>query len=255
MTTPSLRYTYGIHACAAAIKALTHTTGCQLMLLEGRLEGRLWALSREAEFREIPVVRTSKEQLQALSGSSQHQGVILAMSGESSILKDWSESDLPELLQNPKGRAPLILVLDQITDPHNLGACLRTADGAGVDCVIVPKDHSAKITPAVEKVASGAAHTVPLIAVTNLARTLETLKNAGVWLVGMAGEAESLLYEIDLQGPIALLMGSEGEGLRRLTKSHADYLAKLPMQGSVSSLNVSVATGIALYECVRQRGL
>ncbi len=148
---------------------------------------------------------------------------------------------------------PLLLVLDGVTDPHNLGACLRSADAAGVDAVIVPRDRSAGLTPVVRKVASGAAESVPLYVVTNLARTLDELKQAGVWLVGAAGEAAQSLYEVDLAGPIALLLGAEGRGLRRLTRERCDFLVKIPMAGAVESLNVSVAAGVCLFEARRQR--
>jgi 23S rRNA (guanosine2251-2'-O)-methyltransferase len=154
-----------------------------------------------------------------------------------------------EALDHP----PLVLVLDGVTDPHNLGACLRSADAAGVDAVILPKDKSASVTPVVRKVACGAAETVPLHAATNLARVLKGLKERGIWLYGAAGEARSSLYAQDLTGPAALVLGSEGAGLRRLTREHCDFLVHLPMAGAVSSLNVSVATGVCLFEVVRQR--
>jgi len=159
---------------------------------------------------------------------------------------------LEELLERSE-RAPLILVLDGVTDPHNLGACLRTADAAGVTAVVIPKDKSATLTPVVRKVACGAAEVIPLVAVTNLARTLEKLQQRGLWVVGTAGEAEQQIYQQDLTGPLVMIMGAEGKGMRRLTRDHCDFLVKLPMAGSVSSLNVSVATGVCLFEAVRQR--
>jgi 23S rRNA (guanosine2251-2'-O)-methyltransferase len=159
---------------------------------------------------------------------------------------------LDELLERTEG-PPLILVLDGVTDPHNLGACLRTADAAGALAVIVPKDKSATLTPVVRKVACGAAEVIPLVAVTNLARTLEKLQQRGLWVVGTAGEAEQEIYQQDLTGPLVMIMGAEGKGMRRLTREHCDFLVKLPMAGSVSSLNVSVATGVCLFEAVRQR--
>jgi 23S rRNA (guanosine2251-2'-O)-methyltransferase len=149
---------------------------------------------------------------------------------------------------------PFLLILDGVQDPHNLGACLRSADGAGVHGIIAPRDRSVALTPTVRKVASGAAETVPFIQVTNLARTLKWLKDEGVWLIGTAGEATQTLYEIDLRGALAIVMGGEGKGLRRLTREQCDILVKLPMAGSVESLNVSVASAISLYEAVRQRG-
>jgi 23S rRNA (guanosine2251-2'-O)-methyltransferase len=146
-------------------------------------------------------------------------------------------------------------VLDGVTDPHNLGACLRTAEAAGVDAVIVPKDKSALLSPTARKVACGAAEVIPFIAVTNLARTLKQLQQAGIWVLGAAGEATQSLYQSDLKGPLALVMGSEGNGMRRLTREHCDILFSIPMAGEVSSLNVSVATGVTLFEAVRQRRL
>ena len=148
---------------------------------------------------------------------------------------------------------PFLLILDGVTDPHNLGACLRNADAAGIDAVIVPKDNAASITAAVSKVACGAAEVMPLFQVTNLARTMKQLQQKGIWLFGAAGEANCGLYEADLKGPMALVMGAEGQGLRRLTREQCDTLISIPMTGYVSSLNVSVATGICLFEAVRQR--
>ena len=146
-----------------------------------------------------------------------------------------------------------MLVLDGVTDPHNLGACLRTADAAGVHAVIVPKDRSASLTPVVSKVACGAAETVPFIQVTNLARTLKRLQQRGIWLAGLAGEAEQTLYQANLHGPLAVVMGAEGQGLRRLTRETCDFLLRIPMHGLIESLNVSVATGVVLFEALRQR--
>jgi len=159
---------------------------------------------------------------------------------------------LEEVLERTE-TPPLILVLDGVTDPHNLGACLRTADAAGATAVVVPKDKSATLTPVVRKVACGAAEVIPLVAVTNLSRTLEKLQQRGLWVVGTAGEAEQEIYQQDLTGPLVMIMGAEGKGMRRLTREHCDFLVKLPMAGSVSSLNVSVATGVCLFEAVRQR--
>ena len=162
------------------------------------------------------------------------------------------ETSLYELLETSK-EDPFLLVLDCVQDPHNLGACLRTADAVGVQAVIVPKDRSVSLTPTVRHIACGAAESVPLIVVTNLVRTLKELKNMGVWLVGTADDADKSLYEIDLSGPLAIVMGAEGKGLRRLTREQCDFLAYLPMKGKVECLNVSVATGVCLYEALRQR--
>ena len=163
-----------------------------------------------------------------------------------------TEDDLEELVL-AAGRDVLLLVLDGVQDPHNLGACLRCADAAGVSAVIAPKDRAAGLTPVVRKVAAGAAETVPFVQVTNLARTLKRLKELGVWIVGTEGEAGKDLYEADLKGPLAIVMGAEGAGMRRLTREGCDFSVRLPMRGVVESLNVSVATGIVLYEALRQR--
>ena len=178
-----------------------------------------------------------------------HQGVA-ALCQYRDTVKD--EAFLAKLLDN-LDHPPLLLVLDEVTDPHNLGACLRTADAAGADAVIVPKDNSATMNMTVRKVASGAAEKVNLVAVTNLARTLAALQERGIWISGAAGEADHSLYHADFTGPVAIVMGSEGKGLRRLTREHCDYLISIPMAGVVSSLNVSVAAGVCLFEAVRQR--
>ncbi len=177
-----------------------------------------------------------------------HQGVVASVRP----LPEYNESNIISLLEKSK-KPGLILILDGVTDPHNLGACLRSADAAGVDFVLIPKDKSASITPVVSKVACGAAESIPLVRVTNLARAMELLKEHGVWIYGAAGEAQSSIYQLDCSSTIALVMGAEGEGLRRLTRERCDGLFSLPMLGSVSSLNVSVATGISLFEVVRQR--
>ena len=163
----------------------------------------------------------------------------------------YDEDDLAPLLEGKSD--PIVLILDCVQDPHNLGACLRTADAAGVAMVVMPKDKSAPISETVIRVACGGAENVPLVRVTNLARAMDKLKDLGVWLVGTADEAKQSLYDIDLKGPIGLVMGAEGPGMRRLTGEHCDFLAKLPMSGRVECLNVSVATGVCLFECVRQR--
>jgi 23S rRNA (guanosine2251-2'-O)-methyltransferase len=163
------------------------------------------------------------------------------------------EGDLPELLEGKTDA--LVLILDCIQDPHNLGACLRTADAAGVTCVIMPKDKSAPITETVLRVSCGGAENVPIVRVTNLARAMEKLKELGVWLVGTADEATQSIYDMDLKGPSGIVMGAEGEGMRRLTGEHCDFLVRIPMAGRVECLNVSVATGVCLFEAVRQRRL
>ena len=180
--------------------------------------------------------------------SGVHQGIVAAVSES----REWTEDDLLSQLAG-SDKPPFLLVLDGVTDPHNLGACMRTADAVGVQAVIVPKDKSASLTPVARKVACGAAETVPFVRVTNLARFLRTLKDQGVWLIGTAGEAKATLFQADFNGPFALVMGAEGKGMRRLTREHCDQLINIPMLGHVDSLNVSVATGVCLYEALRQR--
>jgi len=177
-----------------------------------------------------------------------HQGVVAAVSES----QEWTEDDLLTHLA-ASDKPPFLLVLDGVTDPHNLGACMRTCDAVGVQAVIAPKDKSASLTAVARKVACGAAETVPFVRVTNLARFLRTIKDQGVWLIGTAGEADATLYQADFKGPIALVMGAEGAGMRRLTREHCDQLINIPMLGHVDSLNVSVATGVCLYEALRQR--
>ena len=196
----------------------------------------------------IVIEKLSTQQMNQRFAEFNHQGIVAS----ASPLPDYNESHLLALLESSKSPA-LILILDGITDPHNLGACLRTADATGVDFVLIPKDKSASITPVVSKVACGAAESIPLVRVTNLVRSMDLLKEQGVWIYGAAGEAEHSLYQTDCTGTIAIVMGAEGEGLRRLTREHCDGLFSLPMAGSVDSLNVSVATGVSLYEVLRQR--
>lgn len=195
----------------------------------------------------IPVQRIDAKKLDKLFEDQNHQGV-MAKIKPTAIL---TEAEIPRLVRS--SAKPLFLILDGVQDPHNLGACLRTADGAGVTAVIVPKDNAVGITPVVRKVASGAADTVPLVQVSNLARVMRELQDLGVWIVGTTADTEQTIYEIDLNGSIAIVLGAEGVGMRQLTAKHCDFLAKLPMLGQVESLNVSVATGVCLYEAVRQR--
>ena len=202
----------------------------------------------------VSVLPCAKSELDALV-IGRHQGVVAVLDTTAGAEAGgmMSEADLTEHLSQVT--LPLILILDGVTDPHNLGACLRSADAAGVTAVVFPKDKSADVNDVARKVASGAAETVPWVRVTNLARTIESLKQAGVWVIGTDGGAERTLYEQDLSGPCALVLGSEGAGMRRLTRDLCDFIVKLPMTGSVSSLNVSVAAGVCLFEAVRQRGL
>ena len=220
----------------------------ELLVQADRKDRRMQELRDLAKSNKIGVQEMSKADLDKL-GVRGHQGVVATVSGGKDAL---SEQDLSALLAAAPA-APLLLVLDGVTDPHNLGACLRSADAAGVTAVIVPKDKAVGLTPVVRKVASGAAETVPLVVVTNLARCLQSLQDQGIWLVGTDDEATVSLYEQDLTGPMAIVMGSEGAGLRRLTRECCDHLVSIPMAGELSSLNVSVATGVTLFEAVRQR--
>lgn len=237
---------YGVHAVEALLRHHPKRVK-QLWLAEGRQDPRVQALVQLAGETRVPVGQRERRELDEWA-EGVHQGVV----AEVSPSQVWGENFLDELLARNES-VPLLLVLDGVTDPHNLGACLRTADAAGVQAVIVPKDKSATLNATVRKVACGAAEVVPLVAVTNLARTLEKLQQQGLWIVGTAGEATQEIFDLDLRGPSVLVMGAEGKGMRRLTREHCDYLAKLPMGGSVSSLNVSVATGVCLFEAVRQR--
>lgn len=237
---------YGVHAVQGLLQHHPKRVK-QIWLSEGRSEPRIQALLALAAENRVPVGQAERRELDAWV-EGVHQGVV----AEVSPSQVWGEAMLDEMLERAE-QPPLILVLDGVTDPHNLGACLRTADAAGATAVVIPRDKSATLTAVVRKVACGAAEVIPLVAVTNLARTLEKLQQRGLWIVGTAGEAEQELYQQDLTGPIAIVMGAEGKGMRRLTREHCDFLVKLPMAGSVSSLNVSVATGVCLFEAVRQR--
>lgn len=220
----------------------------ELLVENGQRNPRVHELAERAKALKIPVHHRPREQLEKLGGEARHQGV--AARYEAPPLA--SEHDLPALLEKAGGEA-LVLVLDGVTDPHNLGACLRSSAAAKVTAVVVPKDRAVGLTPVVRRASAGGADRVPLVAVTNLARTLRALKDAGVWITGLAGDTDTSLYAIDLKGPVALVLGSEGEGMRRLTRETCDFVAKIPMPGAMESLNVSVAAGIVLFEALRQR--
>lgn len=251
-----MNYIYGIHAVDSLLRRNPKSVQ-SLLLQTGREDKRIAALLELAQNQGVTVMREPRADLDKIV-SGRHQGVVarvseVAPSEETGNSNLWRESDLLQAVENKNGPV-LILVLDGVTDPHNLGACLRSADAAGVDAVVVPKDNSADLTPVVRKVACGAAEVVPFVRVTNVSRTLQALQERGVWLYGTDGDAEKSIYNSELTGSIALVMGAEGKGMRRLTREQCDYLIHLPMAGSVSSLNVSVATGIFLFEVVRQRG-
>lgn len=237
---------YGLHAVQALLKSAPQRAE-ELLVLRGRDDQRVQKIVQQVRALELPVRLQTRAELDTLCDGN-HQGVVLlARPG-----KLHDESYLWELLAGLEV-APFLLILDGVTDPHNLGACLRSADAAGVQAVVVPKDNSAGMNETVRKVACGAAESVPLIPVTNLARTMKQLQEQGIWIVGTAGEATVPVFEAPFTGALALVMGAEGAGMRRLTREHCDHLVYIPMAGSVSSLNVSVATGICLFEAVRQR--
>lgn len=243
---------YGLHAVQALLKSSPQKVQ-ELLLLRGRKDQKLQKIIRQAEQNDIAIRFVDRKALDEKVGDEgNHQGAVAICAGETRV---YDEAYLKSLLQqlDEKSEAPFLLILDGVTDPHNLGACLRSAEAAGVHAVIAPKDNAAGLTPTARKVACGAAEVLPFITVTNLARTLKMLQQAGVWIFGAAGEAEQDVYQSSLTGPIALVMGAEGPGMRRLTRENCDHLIKIPMAGEVSSLNVSVATGVCLFEAVRQR--
>ena len=239
----------GIHAVRTALKHGVDRID-SLWFDAARRDRRLRQLIDQARAAGLKPQASDKAALDRMTSGANHQGVVAHGEMPTSL----GESALDDLLGSLH-EAPLLLVLDGVTDPHNLGACLRSADGAGAHAVITPRDRAGGLTPVVCKVASGAAETIPFVQVTNLARTLRHLQDAHrVFVVGTSGEADSELFHADLTGPLALVMGAEGEGMRRLTRETCDQLVRLPMAGHVESLNVSVATGVCLYEAVRQRG-
>ena len=238
---------YGIHAVSALLDQAPKRLQ-ELLLLQQRDVQRLRALEARATEHGINSRRVAREALDELVDGN-HQGAVARCVPRQTM----PENQLAAFVAAVDG-TPLLLLLDGVTDPHNLGACLRSAEASGAHAVIIPKDKSADITALVRKIASGAAEFIAVFKVTNLARTMADLQQQGIWLVGLAGEAETSLYDIDLSGPVGLVLGAEGSGLRRLTREKCDYLAGIPMPGSVASLNVSVATGVCLFEAVRQRG-
>lgn len=237
---------FGIHAVQALLDSDPQRFQ-EVFILKGRDDRRLQTLVKALEAQGIVIQVASKQVLDNKSEGAVHQGIIARVKPG----RQYQEGDLPDLLASLD--SPFLLILDGVTDPHNLGACMRSADAAGVHAIILPKDRSAQLNATAKKVASGAAEHIPLIRVTNLARTMRVLQEANVWIVGTAGEADHTLYQSKMTGPMALVMGAEGEGMRRLTREHCDELISIPMAGSVSSLNVSVATGVCLFEAVRQR--
>lgn len=246
MTTTNL---FGIHAVQAALEYSPQKIR-KAWVDNQRQDARLKPVVDELAAIGIHPEKIERKKLERMADGKNHQGIIIAVELPPMRDEDQLKRDV-EALED----MPFYLVLDQVQDPHNLGACLRTADAVGVHGIIVTKDNAAGITPTVCKVASGAAETVPVYQVTNLARTLRWLKEQNIWVMGTAGEAEQTIYEMKLDMPLALVMGAEGSGMRHLTRQHCDFLVKLPMLGQVESLNVSVAAGVMLYEVLRQKQL
>ncbi|MEY4760538.1 MAG: hypothetical protein RLZZ200_394 [Pseudomonadota bacterium] len=241
-----LQSVYGLHAVRALL-AKDPSRVRRLCLQRGRDDPRSREVEQLAQRAGLKPERVDGEQIKRWVGDVVHQGVVAQVEP----LKPWVEEDLIEALAGRKD--PIVLVLDSVTDPHNLGACLRSADACGAVAVVVPKDRAAGLNATVRKVAAGAAETTPIVTVTNLVRALKLMQDAGLWIVGAAGEGDKLAYDVDLKGPVALVLGAEGTGLRELTRKTCDVLVRLPQLGSVESLNVSVATGMLLYEALRQR--
>jgi len=241
----SQRVLFGFHAITVRMKTAPKSV-IELHVEANRRDARMRSFVDRARESGIKIVETDGDRLDKMAGTSRHQGVVARVEV---VAMPHSLDEVIEAVEGP----PLLLVLDGVTDPHNLGACLRVADGAGAHAVVAPKDHAVGVNATVAKVASGAAETVPYIMVTNLARTLNELKDFDIRVIGTSDDAELTLYDIDLTGPIAFVLGSEGDGMRQLTRKTCDQLVRIPMAGAVESLNVSVAAAVCLYEALRQR--
>jgi 23S rRNA (guanosine2251-2'-O)-methyltransferase len=242
----SSKLLFGFHAVGVRLKTAPASVN-EVFVDVARRDQRMRQLVERAQAAGVRVVDSDDARLTQLAGAPRHQGVVARVAP---LPQTHSLDDLLDAVDGP----PLLLVLDGVTDPHNLGACLRVADGAGVHAVVAPKDHAVGLNATVAKVASGAAETVPYLMVTNLARTLNELKERDILVVGTSDDAPITLYEADLKGAVALVLGAEGKGLRQLTRKTCDVLVRIPMLGAVESLNVSVASGVCLYEARRQRG-
>ena len=241
----SPRILFGFHAITVRMKTAPKSV-IELHVEANRRDARMRSFVDRARESNIRIVETDGERLDKLAGTSRHQGVVARVEV---VAMPHSLDEVVESIEGP----PLLLVLDGVTDPHNLGACLRVADGAGAHAIVAPKDHAVGVNATVAKVASGAAETVPYIMVTNLARTLNELKDFDIRVIGTSDDAEQDLYDLDLTGPVAFVLGSEGDGMRQLTRKTCDQLVRIPMAGAVESLNVSVAAAVCLYEALRQR--
>ena len=240
---------FGFHAVGVRIKTSPQSV-FEVFFDVSRRDARMRQFVDRAKEAGIRLIESDGLRLAKMCGSHGHQGVVARVDAVPQVK---SLDELLEQLEAAGEESPLLLVLDGVTDPHNLGACLRVADGAGAHAVIAPKDHAAGISATVAKVASGAAETMPYFMVTNLARTLGELKERNIWCIGTSDDAEKTIYDVDLKGPVALVLGAEGEGMRQLTRKTCDELVRIPMRGAVESLNVSVASGVCLYEALRQR--
>jgi len=238
---------YGLHAVRTMLQRHPERVTA-VRVAEQRDDPRAREIGELARQKQIPLQRVDAQVLKQKLGDAAHQGVV----ADIRPLPPWTEDDLLTALQT--ATAPLVLALDGVQDPHNLGACLRTADACGALAVVVPRDRAAHVTPVVRKVAVGAAETTPVVSVTNLVRTLKLLKEAGLWVIGADAAAPNRAHEVDLKGGVVLVLGAEGAGLRHLTAQTCDWMVRLPLLGAVESLNVSVAAGMLLYEAVRQRG-
>lgn len=242
----------GINAVAAAIEHDADNVR-EVLIEAGARNPRIGEIETSARRKDIDVRRVAQNALDGVAGGLRHQGAVARYAAA----RTWDEHELPTLVEAAAGRA-LLLVLDGVQDPHNLGACLRSAAAAGATAVVIPRDKAVQVNATVRKTSAGAADSVPVVRVTNLSRTLRDLQKLGVWIYGLAGDAPASLYAIDLRGNVALVLGGEADGLRRLTREHCDQLVTIPMPGvaasaGVESLNVSVATGVTLFEAVRQR--
>lgn len=241
---------FGFHAVGVRLKTAPASV-LEVYFDASRRDARMRQFIDRAREAEVRLIEADGLRLAKLAGSHGHQGVAALVQP---VAQARSLDDLLDQMEHAEGaEPPLLLVLDGVTDPHNLGACLRVADGAGAHAVIAPKDHAAGLNATVAKVASGAAETVPYFMVTNLARTLNELKERNIWIIGTSGDAPKTIYQVDLKGPVALVLGAEGPGMRQLTRKTCDELVSIPMRGAVESLNVSVASGVCLYEALRQR--
>ncbi|TDK32760.1 23S rRNA (guanosine(2251)-2'-O)-methyltransferase RlmB [Luteimonas terrae] len=252
MTSKQNQWIVGINAVAAAVEHDAENVR-EVLLEAGAKNPRIVEIESAARRRDIDVRRVNQQALDGVAGGLRHQGA----AARYAAAKTWDENELEGLVEAAEGKA-LLLVLDGVQDPHNLGACLRSAAAAGVTAVVIPKDKAVQVNATVRKTSAGAADSIPVVRVTNLSRTLRDLQKLGVWIYGLAGEADASLYALDLRGNVALVLGGEADGLRRLTREHCDQLVTIPMPGGdaaagVESLNVSVAAGVTLFEAVRQR--